>query len=160
MHQLGFSELMTLQQRLLNFQELQASTYHIASKIAPWTDLEAKIYATHHRAIYFANQALLPVFTDITERAPTFRLEPLDTLNTKKSWVYVWTNAKNQEQAWLILLHHPFRGQTCITQTLIFVLRFAVRLLVKIWLLYYPRHFSVILHWQMIAAEEAGLILY
>ncbi|MEN9450581.1 MAG: hypothetical protein RJA83_1199 [Pseudomonadota bacterium] len=110
MQQLGFSGSLSLQQRLLNFQALQASAYHMASKIAPWTDLEAKIYATHHRAVYFANQALLPVFTDITERAPTFRLEPLDTLNTKKSWVYVWTTAKNQEQAWLVLLHHPFRG--------------------------------------------------
>ncbi|MES2997935.1 MAG: hypothetical protein V4700_01240 [Pseudomonadota bacterium] len=110
MQQLGFSESTTLKQRLLSFQALQVSTYHMVSKIAPWIDLEAKTYATHHRAIYFANQALLPVFTDITERAPTFRLEPLDTINIKKSWVSVWTTAKDQEQAWLILLHHPFRG--------------------------------------------------
>lgn len=110
MQQLGFSEFMTLRQRLLNFQVLQARTYDMASKIAPWTDLEAKTYATHHRAIYFANQALLPIFTDIAERAPTFRLEHLDTIHTKKSWIYVWTTAKNQEQAWSILLHHPFRG--------------------------------------------------
>ncbi len=110
MQQLGFSGSTTLQKRLLNFKAVQETSYRAASMIAPWTDLEAKTYATHHSAIYFANRALLPVFTDITERAPTFRLDPLDTVETKKSWVSVWTAADNQQQAWRILLHHPFRG--------------------------------------------------
>jgi N-acetylmuramic acid 6-phosphate (MurNAc-6-P) etherase len=110
MQQLGFCESVTLQQRLLNFQVLQAISYHAASMIASWTNLETEAYATHHIAIYFANQALLPVFTDITERSPTFRLEPLDTVKTKKSWVTVWTSANSQKQAWYNLLHHPFRG--------------------------------------------------
>lgn len=110
MQQLGFSESMNLKKRLLNFQSLQTTCYHMASMIAPWTDLETQTYSTHHTTTYFADHALLPVFTDVTERSPTFRLEPLDTVHTKKSWVNVWTTASSPEQAWQTLLHRPFRG--------------------------------------------------
>jgi hypothetical protein len=34
--------------------------------------------------MYFASSALLTVFTDCTERSPTFSLKPLDTLEAEK----------------------------------------------------------------------------
>ena len=55
---------------------------------------------------------MLPVFVDVTERAPTFRLSPLDTINTKKkhSWIQIWSPAKTLKQGWMMLLHRAFHG--------------------------------------------------
>jgi N-acetylmuramic acid 6-phosphate etherase len=110
MESLDFDPSLTLQKRLLSFKTLQQQTQRAASLIAPWTDLETQTYASHHTAFYFAKSALLPVFTDLTERAPTFRLDPLDTIDEKKSWVRVWTDAQQATGAWQILLHRPFHG--------------------------------------------------
>lgn len=110
MESLGFDMSLTLQKRLLAFEAIQQQTQRAASLIAPLTDLETQTYASHHTAFYFAKSTLLPVFTDLTERAPTFRLDPLDTIHEKKSWVRVWTDAQQATQAWQILLDRPFHG--------------------------------------------------
>src|SRR5690606_31112243 len=73
---------------------------------------EAASYAADHHATYLAQRALMPVFVDVTERAPTFRLAPLDRIDTdeRRSWIQVWTPADDQAQAWQALLHRPFHG--------------------------------------------------
>jgi hypothetical protein len=55
---------------------------------------------------------LITVFIDSTERSPTFRLFPLDTVKEpqRKCWIQVWTNAGTKEGAWRAFLGRPFRG--------------------------------------------------
>jgi N-acetylmuramic acid 6-phosphate etherase len=55
---------------------------------------------------------LLTVFTDCTERSPTFRLHPLDTVHDKigKSWIKIKTPSSDAASAWETLLRRPFHG--------------------------------------------------
>lgn len=110
--ELGFNENLTIKKQLLDFANIQEIIYDSAAKIAPWTDLEAQTYATQHKTTYFAQKALLPVFVDVTERSPTFRIPPLDTINAKEkhSWLQVWAPADTSQQAWDMLLHRSFHG--------------------------------------------------
>ncbi len=109
---LGFDESKTIKQRLLDFAVIQQHIYNSAAQIAPWTELEAETYAQHNRSIYLAQQALLPVFVDVTERAPTFNLKPLDPANAKEklSWIQVWSPITTTAEAWQMLLGRPFHG--------------------------------------------------
>ncbi len=112
LEQLDFNQSMTIQNQLRKFASIQTTVYDSAAKITPWTNLEADTYAKQHHVTYFAQKALLPVFIDVTERPPTFRLPPLDQVNAKekKSWISVWSPAENKQQAWDMLLHRPFHG--------------------------------------------------
>ena len=98
----------TIKDRLLDFIPIQKAVIKDAEWIAQLTDLEAKQPFT----TYFAKDALMTVFTDCTERSPTFRLPPLDTLSetVRKCRVQVCTDAKTQQEAWLRFLGRPFHG--------------------------------------------------
>lgn len=108
---LGFNDA-SIADRLRSFTALQQTAAAAAPKLAAWTDREAASYANGRRATYLATRALMPVFVDVTERAPTFRLGPLDAVNAteRRSWIQVWTPAANGAQAWQALLHRPFHG--------------------------------------------------
>lgn len=108
---LGFGEA-SIADRLRGFTTLQQTAAAAAPRLAAWTDHEAASYANGHRATYLATRALMPVFVDVTERAPTFRLGPLDAVNAteRRSWIQVWTPADDGAQAWQALLHRPFHG--------------------------------------------------
>jgi N-acetylmuramic acid 6-phosphate etherase len=112
LRQLGFSDNLSIKQQLLDFGGIQKIIYNSAAKIAPWTDLEAQTYANQRHTTYFAQKALLPVFVDVTERAPTFRLQALDRADaaSRQSWIQVWSPAETASQAWDMLLHRPFHG--------------------------------------------------
>ena len=55
---------------------------------------------------------MLTVFTDCTERSPTFRLHPLDTVKSleEKCWLKITTPAEDSESAWQKLLQRKFHG--------------------------------------------------
>ncbi len=108
---LGFGEA-TIADRLRGFAAIQRTVAAAAPKLAAWTDREAASYAAGRHATYLATRALMPVFVDVTERAPTFRLSPLDTVSApeRRSWIQVWTPAADGAQAWQALLHRPFHG--------------------------------------------------
>ena len=80
--------------------------------MAAWTDAEAGTYTRDRHSTYLAKRALMPVFVDVTERAPTFRLSPLDRTDAteRRSWIQVWTPVDDAAGAWQALLHRPFRG--------------------------------------------------
>ena len=80
--------------------------------VAKFTLLEAQTYKTGHYSTYFAHDGLITVFIDSTERSPTFRLFPLDTVNEdkRKCWIQVWTPSSNLQEAWTVFLGRPFRG--------------------------------------------------
>ena len=80
--------------------------------LAQLTDLEAAAYAAGRFSTYYAEMGLITVFIDSTERSPTFRLYPLDTVaeSRRKCWIQVWTKAATPAEAWQAFLGRPFRG--------------------------------------------------
>lgn len=109
--QLGFKAT-NMRERLLSFVPLQKAVYKAGASISQLTDLEANTYKNHAFSTYFAQDALITVFIDSTERAPTFRLFPLDPYDasTRKSWIQVWTPAIDKLDAWENFLGRPFYG--------------------------------------------------
>lgn len=109
---LGFDGETGIAARLRAFDALQRTVAAAAPAVSAWTERESDAYADGHRATYLARRALLPVFVDVTERAPTFRLAPLDRADAaeRRSWIQVWTPAADGGQAWQALLHRPFHG--------------------------------------------------
>ncbi len=112
MARLGFAEETTLGDRLGAFALLLPEIKRQAAEIARLTDLEAKAYSAGCFSTYFAKEGLITVFIDSTERSPTFRLVPLDTVREpqRKSWIQVWTEAETPASAWKAFLGRTFRG--------------------------------------------------
>lgn len=108
---IGF-QAMTLSERILSFLPLQKAVCNAQVSISQLTDLEASTYKNSNFSTYFAQKGLITVFIDSTERAPTFRLFPLDTYDAspRKSWIQVWTPAENKLTAWKNFLGRPFQG--------------------------------------------------
>lgn len=109
---LGLDARDTIESRLRGFAGLQRRVAASAPQLAQWTAREAQAYADGRHATYLAGQALMPVFVDVTERAPTFRLAPLDRTDTTPpaSWIRVWAPVATPQAAWDALLHRPFHG--------------------------------------------------
>ncbi len=109
---LGFSAQDSLESRLRDFAGLQRSVAASAPGLAALTEREARIYAEGGHANYMAQAALMPVFVDVTERAPTFRLAPLDRVDAaeSRSWVRVSAPVAMPDAAWMQLLGRPFHG--------------------------------------------------
>ncbi len=112
MSKLGFRKPIRLRNKLERFDSILDQIKDIIPDIAEFTKMEAETYEAGHFSTYFAQKGLITVFIDSTERSPTFRLFPLDTVREegRKSWIQVWTPAPNQQQAWQAFLGRPFRG--------------------------------------------------
>lgn len=98
--------------RLREFESVLAGARAALGELAALTDLEAAAYAAGRFSTYYAERGLITVFIDSTERSPTFRLFPLDTVKEpkRKCWIQVWTKAATPEEAWRAFLGRPFRG--------------------------------------------------
>ena len=109
---IGFDPEMRLAQRLLSFKGLRAALNNSFDSLARLTGMETDVYQQNHYCTYFAKEALSTVFIDGTERSPTFRLFPVDTIEptVRKSWIQIWTEAINGKDAWRVLLGREFRG--------------------------------------------------
>ncbi len=109
---LGFKSELRLEDKLKEFSHLLEQVKENLSAIAKFTKLEAQTYKTGNFSTYFAQKGLITVFIDSTERSPTFRLFPLDTVKQakRKSWIQVWTPAANLQDAWQAFLGRSFRG--------------------------------------------------
>ena len=109
---LGFKSELRLEDKLKEFSHILKQVKANLSAIAKFTQLEAQTYKTENFSIYFAQKGLITVFIDSTERSPTFRLFPLDTVKQvkRKSWIQVWTPAANLQDAWQAFLGRSFRG--------------------------------------------------
>jgi N-acetylmuramic acid 6-phosphate (MurNAc-6-P) etherase len=110
--EIGFEPDINLSQRLLSFKGVRSAVDNSVNPLARLTELEAETYRNGHFSTYFAKKALTAVFIDCTERSPTFRLFPIDTVNLKerRSWIQVWTDAGNGPEAWRVILGRDFRG--------------------------------------------------
>ena len=112
MNRLGFKDETRIEDRLRQFAPLLREIKKNVPTIAKLTDMETKTYAAGFFSTYFAKDGLITVFIDSTERSPTFRLYPLDTVNEpkRKCWIQVWTEASDLKSAWRAFLGRPFRG--------------------------------------------------
>jgi N-acetylmuramic acid 6-phosphate etherase len=112
MGRLGFRGRFDIASGLREFGAVLKSTRRALPDLARLTDAEAATYAAGRRSTYFADRGLITVFIDSTERSPTFRLFPLDTLREpqRRSWIQVWAAADTGRAAWRAFLHRPFRG--------------------------------------------------
>ncbi|MBO4647942.1 MAG: sugar phosphate isomerase [Lentisphaeria bacterium] len=95
-------------EKLLGELESPASVKAMADHI----DFEAEIYRGKGLITYFANDFLLDIFTDTTERSPTFMLPPFrkndDTLSPRP-WAFVKNPLFSTQDTWLNGMHRPLR---------------------------------------------------
>ena len=98
--------------RLKEFEGVLMGARAALADLAGLTDIEAAAYGEGHFSTYYAERGLITVFIDSTERSPTFRLFPLDTIKEpqRKCWIQVWTSAATPAEAWRAFLRRPFRG--------------------------------------------------
>ena len=78
---IGFDPEINLSQSLLSFMEVKRAVDVTIDSLPQFTEAETEIYRKGGASTYFAKEALITVFIDSTERSPTFRLHPLDTVN-------------------------------------------------------------------------------
>jgi len=74
---------------------------------------EAQIYRQGGRVTYLASRFLLDIFSDTTERSPTFMLPPFrpgDDCSSAVSWAYAKDPTRSSENAWFDMLRHAPRG--------------------------------------------------
>lgn len=75
--------------------------------LSEWVEIERNLYAARGRITYFAGEALLDIFTDTTERAPTFMLPPFrkcDDPLSPPSWAFVKDPLRPTPEAWQQML--------------------------------------------------------
>ncbi len=74
--------------------------------------LEATIYHSGHNTLYVTDEFAITVFTDTTERAPTFNLQPFNNPvypAAQNSLTYICIKAKTAEEGWRALLNRDPR---------------------------------------------------
>jgi N-acetylmuramic acid 6-phosphate etherase len=108
----GFAGETPLEARLAAFAPILREVKRNVPALAKLTDLETRAYEAGRFSTYFAKSGLITVFIDSTERSPTFRLFPLDTVAEpkRKCWIQVWTEAADGAAAWTSFLGRQFRG--------------------------------------------------
>jgi len=106
MARIGFKNPINIEEKLKDFALILNQLKKSVPQLAKFTELELTTYKENHFSTYFAQKGLITVFIDSTERSPTFRLFPLDTVKEKKrkSWIQVWTAAASLQQAWQAFL--------------------------------------------------------
>ncbi|MBN1817036.1 MAG: hypothetical protein JW828_06720 [Sedimentisphaerales bacterium] len=95
--------------RLLEQLETDPSIRQLAAMVA----LEKEIYARHGLVTYLAEDGMLDVLTDTTERAPTFMLPPFrkfDDAYSPRSWSFIKNPFLPTPQAWQHMLRRLPRG--------------------------------------------------
>lgn len=75
-------------------------------------EMEAALYQKHGYITYFAHDCLLDIFTDTTERSPTFMLPPfrkLDDTTSPRPWAFVKDPLHDTAQTWEHAMRRPLR---------------------------------------------------
>ncbi|MDO5308710.1 MAG: hypothetical protein Q4G03_04390 [Planctomycetia bacterium] len=74
---------------------------------ADYVDFECDLYRRSGRVTYFARDYSLDIFTDTTERSPTFKIPPfrsLDETDAPAPWALVKDPMRSAKDAWISLL--------------------------------------------------------
>lgn len=109
---LGLAQLSpSIVDNLQTFVALQRDVEAHRAGIQALAQFEYQAYVRGRRAAYFGAGLINTVFIDITERAPTFSLMPLDQVGAPaRSWIDVHTDAAARDDAWRNILLRDFRG--------------------------------------------------
>lgn len=94
--------------RLLDSLESERNVAEIAEVI----EFEERTYRNRGKITYFTDRFLLDIFTDTTERVPTFMLPPFrrkDTPELPQSWAFVKNPRFTTRETWTQALHRPLR---------------------------------------------------
>ena len=86
--------------------------------LADYIDFETEIYRNKGKVTYFANDYLLDIFTDTTERSPTFMLPPFrkkDDTVSPQSWAFVKNPLYPTPETWKRSMNRPLR---CLSWTI------------------------------------------
>ena len=84
----------------------------VVSTIAEMLDFEVETYKKGAKITYFAGDYLLDIFTDTTERTPTFMLPPFKNSDDKvspPSWAFVKDPRFTTRETWANMLHRAPR---------------------------------------------------
>ena len=95
-------------EKVLDELETPAARQAIADAI----DFEAAVYRKKGMVTYFADAFLLDIFTDTTERSPTFMLPPFracDDNVSPQSWAFVKNPLCDTTATWRRSMHRPLR---------------------------------------------------
>jgi N-acetylmuramic acid 6-phosphate etherase len=87
--------------------------------VAKYIRFEEKLYRDKGLVTYFADEFLIDIFTDTTERAPTFMLAPFrkfDDLKMLPSWAFVKTPLFSTPDAWKHYLGRELRCLEWMTE--------------------------------------------
>ncbi len=71
--------------------------------LADWTEIEHELYDEDGLITYYAGECMLDIFTDTTERSPTFMLPPFrrcDDTVSPPSWAFVKDPLRPTPEAW------------------------------------------------------------
>lgn len=93
---------------LLSCLEKKENVRTIANYIA----FEKSIYEKHGNVTYFADDFMLDIFTDTTERSPTFMLPPFrknDDRTSPMSWAFVKNPLYDTPSTWRNIMNRPLR---------------------------------------------------
>ena len=85
---------------------------NVVNALAEALDFEVETYKKGAKVTYFAGDYLLDIFTDTTERTPTFMLPPFKNSDDKvspPSWAFVKDPRFNTHDTWANMLHRPPR---------------------------------------------------
>ncbi|MBQ9336958.1 MAG: sugar phosphate isomerase [Lentisphaeria bacterium] len=80
--------------------------------IADYIRFESEIYRKNGKITYFADRFLLDIFTDTTERSPTFMLPPFrafDDTVSPRPWAFVKNPVCSTGQTWMRAMNRPLR---------------------------------------------------
>jgi N-acetylmuramic acid 6-phosphate etherase len=91
----------------------QLSSNEAVDMLTAITTFEEDIYRRKGLVTYFADEFLLDVLTDTTERSPTFMLPPFrkqDDNTSPRSWAFVKDPFRSTKEAWRELLQREPRG--------------------------------------------------
>jgi len=80
--------------------------------IADYIRFEAGVYRKRGLVTYFSGEYLLDIFTDTTERSPTFMLPPFrkkDDTVSPQPWAFVKHPALSTEEVWAEAMNRPLR---------------------------------------------------
>jgi N-acetylmuramic acid 6-phosphate etherase len=115
---LSLRQLKMLNIREMNYAEAfntlldELLTERNTEMLGEYIKMEKSIYQENGLVTYFANEFLLDIFTDTTERAPTFMLPPFkkyDDIVSKPSWAFVKYPVLPTTSTWEYVLGRPVR---------------------------------------------------
>ncbi|MDA3957274.1 sugar phosphate isomerase [Oceanispirochaeta sp.] len=81
--------------------------------MAQWAEAEESIYRKGGRLTYLATSYLLDIFSDTSERSPTFMVPPFragDDRTSPVSWAFAKDPARPSDEAWIHMLRRRPRG--------------------------------------------------